>query len=306
VHRGIPQLPFDGKSMRQMLESPTDVSRERTQYFETVGNRAIWKNGWKAVAFHRRGTDFTTDRWELYHVDADFSESRDLANSEPEKLEELVDTWWAEARRNKVLPLDDRGFAERTNAKFRPHSPRDRSKFVYLAGMQHIGNGAAAPTAGRSFEITATVQRPLGTEEGALIAHGSWNSGYCLMIAEGHLVYDYNYYGVHSVLSSTMPLPAGEADVSLRFIIDEGSTSGTVTMSINGERAGELKLKETFEFFVSFQGLDIGADRLSPVRANARTEFPFTGGLQEVCIELLDNGCPPALAPMTEPAERQG
>ena len=286
---GIAQLPFDGMSMRQTLVHPESASRSRVQYFETVGNRAIWKDGWKAVAFHKRGTDFDSDQWELYNVDTDFSESKDLAKAEPEKLKDLIDTWWEEARRNKVLPLDDRGFAERTNAKFRPHSPRDRSTFVYLRGMQHIGNGAAAPIAGRSFEITTTVQRPLGTEDGVLIAHGSWNSGYCLMIENGHLVYDYNYYNDHHILRSNRPLPAGDTEVRLRFIIDGGSTAGTATMAIDGEPAGEMRLAETFEYFVSFQGLDIGADRLSPVRADADGEFEFEGGLTQVRIDILDD-----------------
>ncbi len=106
----------------------------------------------KAVAFHKRGSEFGDDRWELYHVDEDFSEAHDLAEQHPHKLRELVDAWWVEARRNKVLPLEDRGFAERANVKFRPHSPRDRARFVYRSGMQHIGTGAAPPIAGRSFE----------------------------------------------------------------------------------------------------------------------------------------------------------
>lgn len=289
VRRGLPQLSFDGKSIRDMLENPESASRERTQYFETVGNRAIWENGWKAVAFHRRGTPFEDDRWELYNVDIDFSESNDLAESEPEKLAELVETWWREARSNQVLPLDDRGFAERTNAKFRPHSPRDRSRFEYLRGMHHIGNGAAAPVAGRSFEITTRVSRPSGTENGVLISHGSWNSGYCVLIEDGHLVYDFNYYGDHHILRSDRPVPRGESDVSLRFIIEENSTAGTATMFIDGNEVGSMNLEETFEFFIAFQGLDVGADRLSPTRKDGHGPFEFEGDFEKIQIDILDN-----------------
>jgi arylsulfatase A-like enzyme len=286
--RGIPQRPIDGVSIRETLESPATVSRVRTQYFETDGHRAIWKDGWKAVAFHRRGSDFAEDRWELYHVDEDFAEYHDLAHAHPDKLSELIDTWWDEARRNKVLPLDDRGFAERTNAKFRPHSPRDRSKFVYLRGMQHIGNGAAAPTPGRSFQISASIDRPGGTEDGVLIAHGSWNSGYCLMVQDGHLVYDYNYYTHHHILRSDRPIPAGRSDVRMRFLKEDGSTAGTAELFIDGLSAGSMRLAETFEFFVAFQGLDIGGDRLSPVRADGAGEFEFQGEFDSVTVELLD------------------
>ncbi len=291
VRRGISQRPFDGQSMVPTLQDPNAPATPRTQYFETVGNRAIWKDGWKAVAFHRRGADFTSDRWELYHVDEDFSESRNLAEEQPDTLEDLVATWWSEARRNKVLPLDDRGFAERANVNFRPHSPRDRTTFDYLRGMQHLGNGAAAPVPGRSFEISSELSRPEGTEDGVLIAHGSWNSGYCLMVQGGHLVYDVNYYNHHSVLRSDRPLPPGDSRVCLRFAKDAEGTGGLVTMGIDDESVGEMRLAETFEYFVAFQGLDIGADRLSAVRANAPPgdEFPFAGGLDRVRVQLLDS-----------------
>ena len=287
VRRGITQLPFDGQSMRTTLERPELASRERTQYFETVGHRAIWKDGWKAVAFHKRGSEFGDDRWELYHVDEDFSEAHDLAEQHPHKLRELVDAWWVEARRNKVLPLEDRGFAERANVKFRPHSPRDRARFVYRSGMQHIGTGAAPPIAGRSFEISAVIQRPRGSEDGVLVAHGSWNSGYCLMVEEGHLVYDLNHYTNHQVLRSTEALPAGTSEVRMRFIRDEEGTGGTATLFVGGESAGTARLRETFEHFVAFQGLDVGRDGLSPVREDGVGEFPFEGRIDRVVIELL-------------------
>lgn len=288
LHRGLDQLPFDGRSMCATIEQPDTVRQERTQYFETLGHRAIWKDGWKAVAFHRRGTDFHDDQWELYHIDEDFSEYQDLAGERPEKLAELVEAWWAEADRNKVLPLDDRGFAERANARSRPNSPRDRTRFVYYNGIDHIGTAAAPPVPGRSFRIDAEVSRPDGTENGVLIAHGSVNSGYCLMIEDGYLVYDYNYYGDHYLARSNRPVPAGRSRVGMSFLVDECTTAGDVSLLIDDEPAGHLRLPETFEHFVAFQGLDIGADRLSPVRRAAEGPFPFSGELFQVVVEILD------------------
>src|SRR5699024_6420511 len=119
---------------------------------------------------HVRDADFDSDRWELYHLDSDFSETHDLAADHPEKLASMIDEWWSEAEKNSVLPLDDRGFAQRSNANFKPHSPRDRKKFVYLRGMTHLPNAAAPPVPGRSFEISTVVERPTGTEDGVLIA----------------------------------------------------------------------------------------------------------------------------------------
>lgn len=286
--RGIPQRPYDGRSMVDVLTDPTGADRRRTQYFETVGHRAIWKDGWKAVAFHRRGTDFDADRWELYHVDEDFSEAHDLAEAQPEKLAELVEAWWAEAERNNVLPLDDRGFAERSNARFRPGSPRARDVFVYLNGMSHLGNAAAAPVAGRSISISTRIARPFGDEDGVLLAHGSWNSGYALLVDEGRLVFDYNYYTHHHVLRSADPLPSDTSEVEVRLVLRPGTTAADVTMLVDGREQGAMALDATFENFVAFQGLDVGADRLSPVREHGSGAFPFEGEFDAIRIELLD------------------
>lgn len=285
---GHSQLPIDGVSMRETITSPGRPSRERTQYFEMLGHRAIWQDGWKAVALHQRGADYADDQWELYHVDEDFSECHDLARERPDKLAELVSAWWAEAERHQVLPLDDRRFAERASVNIRPSSPRDRSRFTYYAGMQHIGTAAAPPVAGRSFEITAHVVRMQETDEGVLIAHGSVNSGYCLMVEDQQLVYDYNYYGAHHVLRSTTSVPLGRSRLSMRFLRDPETTSGTASLLIDDQPVGDLWLPETFEYLVAFQGLDIGADRLSPVRRHPDGEFAFTGTLEQVVVRILD------------------
>lgn len=287
--RGIAQRPLDGRSMVASLRDPDSADRRRTQYFETVGHRAIWKDGWKAVAYHRRGTPFELDRWELYHIDVDFSESHDLAENEPGKLAELVEAWWEQARANNVLPLDDRGFAERSNATIRPGSPRDRQVFRYLNGMSHLGNIPAAPTSGRSFSISSRIDRPRGDEQGVILAHGGWNSGYALLVDEGRLVFDYNYYNDHRVLRSTAPLPAGQSHVEARLTLTGEGTAATVTLLIDGTEAGTMHLDETFEYFVAFQGIDIGGDRLSPVRENGEDAFPFEGGFEAVEVRLLSD-----------------
>lgn len=289
LRRGVAQRTLDGISMLPAVNDPAARPGRRTQYFETDGHRALWKDGWKAVAWHRRGTDFETDVWELYHVDEDFSEADNLGAAEPDRLADLVATWWDEARRNLVLPLDDRGFAERANASFRPHSPKDRSTFIYLNDIQHIPTGAAAPVAGRSVQITAHVDRASDEANGVLIAHGSRSSGYALMIADSYLVYDYNYYGSHQIVRSTDPVGLGPVEVAMRFVIDTDCSAGVATLMINGRECGQLRLAETFENFVAFQGMDIGADRLSPVRADAKGEFPFTGELHQVRVDLLDH-----------------
>ncbi|PSL05473.1 arylsulfatase [Haloactinopolyspora alba] len=289
TYRGVDQLALDGVSIRATLESPDDAPRRPAQYFETLGHRAIWKDGWKAVAYHAMGTDFDDDVWELYHLDTDFSECHDLAGAHPDLLAELVAAWWAEAGRNGVLPLDDRRFAERSALNVRPDSPRNRSVFTYHRGMHHLGSAAAPMVAGRSFEIRAAVGRDAPSDNGVLIAHGSVNSGYCLMIDDGLLVYDFNYYGSHTVVRSDIPVPIGEAAVAMRFDKNKDDTSGRVRLFVDGDEVGSGSLSATFEHLVAFQGLDVGADGLSPAREGGNGRYPFAGRMDRIVVEVFDD-----------------
>lgn len=104
VFEGVCQMPLHGKSLRQVFEDPAAPAPRETQFFELWGSRGIYHQGWKAVAFHTPGTDFESDRWELYDVEADFTETTDLAGQHPEKLKELQELWWEEAGKNGALP----------------------------------------------------------------------------------------------------------------------------------------------------------------------------------------------------------
>jgi arylsulfatase len=98
-------MPMHGRSLRAVFDDPEAPAPRDTQYFELWGSRGIYHKGWKAVAFHTPGTDFDTDRWELYNVAADFTESVNLAGQHPDKLAELQELWWEEAEKNGALPL---------------------------------------------------------------------------------------------------------------------------------------------------------------------------------------------------------
>ncbi len=117
--KGVPQKPMDGSSMRYTFGAPDEPTSKTVQYFEMNGQRALWRDGWKAVTHHEPAispmlvftgdaagvTDFDSDTWELYHLDEDWNEMHDLAEQEPALLQELVDLWWLEATRHDVLPL---------------------------------------------------------------------------------------------------------------------------------------------------------------------------------------------------------
>ena len=104
VFNGVCQMPIHGKSLREVFEDPAAPAPRDTQFFELWGSRGIYHRGWKAVAFHTPGTDFESDHWELYNLEADFTETTDVASQHPEKLKELQDLWWDEAYKNGALP----------------------------------------------------------------------------------------------------------------------------------------------------------------------------------------------------------
>ena len=104
VFNGVCQMPMHGRSLREVFEDPAAPAPRDTQFFELWGSRGIYHRGWKAVAFHTPGADFESDHWELYNLEADFTETTDLASQHPEKLKELQDLWWDEADKNGALP----------------------------------------------------------------------------------------------------------------------------------------------------------------------------------------------------------
>ena len=305
---GVAQRPLDGVSFAASFADAAAPARNRPQYFEMFGHRGLWQAGWKAVAFHPPGKPFEADRWELYHLDADFSENHDLAAQEPERLEAMIDLWWQEAERNQVLPLDDR-FAPRfaDNAR-RYHGPRDH--FVFHRGMGHLPTDVAPDVRARDYTIEAEVRIDAAGAEGVLIAHGDATSGYSLYIQDGHLVHDMNIGGAHVLLRSDRAVPTGH--VKLGFRMEQGplgppppaaigagpiSQYRTGTLLINGEPAGSLQSKIGFNNFISWSGLDIGRDRGSPVSHYA-APFEFTGLLKKVTVLLSP--------PQTSYGEREG
>ena len=299
---GVAQRPIDGVSFKASLTDADAPTRERPQYFEMFGHRGIWQAGWKAVAFHPPGAPFESDRWELYHLDADFSETDDLAGREPERLKALIALWWQEAGRNQVLPLDDRFGPRFADNARRYHGPRDR--FVFHAGMGHLPTDIAPDVRARDYTIEAEVRIDSPATEGVLIAHGDATSGYSLYVKDGHLVHDMNIGGAHVIVRSDRPPPCGH--VTLGFRMEQGplgppppaavgagpvSQYRTGTLLINGEPAGSLQSKIGFNNFISWSGLDIGRDRGSPVSHYA-APFAFTGLLKRVTVSLSP---PPAM-----------
>lgn len=285
---GVPQMPLEGVSFAASLKDADAPSRDRPQYFEMFGHRGLWLDGWKAVAFHPPGTPFDDDVWELYHLDADFSESADLAVEQPERLQAMIERWWQEAAERNVLPLDDR-FAARFAENAERHQGA-RTRFDFHWGMGHIPTEVAPDIRSRDYDITAHVRIGERVPEGILLAHGDATSGYALYIdGAGHLVHVTNIGGQLTVLRSAAAIPAGTGELGLEARNDREGSGITYRLLVGGQEAGTLHSPHTFGPFISWSGLDIGRDRGSPV-GRYGAPYSFTGELHRVSVRLHPQG----------------
>ncbi|APX31690.1 arylsulfatase [Brachybacterium sp. P6-10-X1] len=287
-HRGVPQLPVHGVSMQYSFVDGTAPTSHPTQYFEMYGHRAIVHEGWKAVAYHERHTSYSADRWELYNLAEDFSECHDLAAERPEILHELIGRWWSEADRHGVFPLDDRNFAERAAKYHSAASPRRRNHFVLHRGVGRIPAGVTPLIYDRSHRIEATVDTA-GNDEGVLISQGDVNGGYVLWLADRELHYEYNHQGTRRHAAGPAILDNGRHLLAMHFT-RTGTLQGAVELRVDGMPVGGVHLPSTARYMLSWQGLEIGRDALSPVSDRYPRPFPFTGQLEKVELTLADDG----------------
>jgi arylsulfatase len=264
------------------------------QYFEMLGNRALYKDGWMAVVRHGRlpwigGTyEFDKDTWELYDLTHDFSQGNDLAPKYPDKLKSLQDGFWIEAEKYQVLPLDDR-LAERFNPALRPSLIEGRKVFTYYNGAR-IADSSAAPTQNRSFSITADLDIPQGGSNGVLLAVGGVAGGISLYIKDGRPIFESNYVGQQRTkIACAETLAPGPNVVRMEFRYDGGGLGkgGTVSLFINDKKVGEGRVEATgwIGKYSADETFDIGADTGSPVSDDYASPNRFTGTIKKVVID---------------------
>ena len=282
-YNGVDQMPYHGASIRQVLDDAESPPPRDRQYFEMIGHRAMWEGGWKALARHRRNEPFEDDPWELYHIDADFSECNDMADIHPDKLADLVRQWSEEAGRYSVFPLDDRYLAVRASTFQTPGSPRARDTFTYLGGSTRIPGGVTPLVFNRSFSITARVDPLDEADQGVLVAVGDVSGGYVLYLTEGRLVFEYCYLGNRqTVASAPASVTPSATDLAFRFE-RTGDYRGTGRLEADGVVLCEQAMSDMARGMISWGSLSVGADTLSPVSNSYDGEFPFSGN-----IELVD------------------
>ena len=281
---GVTQQPIEGTSLAYSFAAPMAPTRKRTQYFEMLGHRGIWHDGWKAVTWHRPGTSFDADQWELYHLDSDFNEMNDLAAEQPARLQEMVRRWFSEAGACQVLPMND------TLNRFvssNPHSVAARRYWELQPGGGRIAQAAAPDIRNRSYRITAHVELPEAGASGVLVAQGDWCGGYALYLQDGHLVHDYNFVNRHHIVRSTRPVPTGRCELAYQMT-KTGEYRGEGMLLINGEPCGAVTLPQTYRAQSSFIGLEVGRAP-KPSVGEFEAPFPFTGLLHKLVFELADD-----------------
>ena len=268
---GVAQSPIEGVSFAKTLRDGSAPSDHVTQYYEMMGCRALYHDGWKAVAFHplpsvnygdgrNPHAPFDEDEWELYHVAEDFSETTDLAAKEPEKLQAMIDLWWQEAERFQVLPLN--------NQPGRHGDRRHRlDRYVYHPGIGALTEVMAPNLKNRAFHIIAELDIAEGANpDGVVVAHGAASGGYAVYIKGRRLHYVHNLLGASVFrVGASVELPVGKTAARVVFT-PTGRFQGDVELFYDDVPVGQGHIARTTPISYGITaGFTVGYQRTSPV-----------------------------------------
>jgi arylsulfatase len=309
--RGVAQSPLEGVSFAHTFADPAATSKHHTQYFEMLGHRAIYHDGWRAVcpwpgpSFAEAGmtfgapitaetlTQLDATAWELYHVDEDFAENHNVAADNRAKLIEMIATWYVEAGKYRVMPVDGRGVQRFMDE--RPQITADRSSYTFYPHTQAVPWNAGPRLLNRTHSITAEVDIPAGGAEGALISFGGTDAGCCLYLKDGTLQYVQNYVARDYLhLASAERVPDGRHILRFEFevtgppdIAVGKGTPGRAQLYIDGRLVGQTDFPHTVPLAMGLTGgWSVGADPGAPVAPFYRPPFEFTGTIHSVTIDL--------------------
>lgn len=295
---GVSQKPIEGVSMAYTWDDAKAAGRRTTQYFEMFGNRALYHDGWVAACRHGRlpwvtagSVTFDKDSWELYNIDKDFTESTDLAATEPKKLRELQDLFLAEAAKYNVLPLDDR-FAERADVNSKPNNLRGVTRFKYLAGTTRIPETSSPNTKNVNHVIAVEVE--VGEKDnGVLVCCGGESGGYTLFVKDGRLHWEHNWFNTDRYrVSSRERLPPGRHILSVEVVVDQQNkpgVGGKAILHMGDKVIGEGRFEKQIPYrFTVNEGFDVGSDTITPVSDQYHSPFPFTGKIKRVVVDISE------------------
>ncbi|WP_353643118.1 arylsulfatase [Mesorhizobium sp. WSM2239] len=296
---GYIQRPIEGISFAYTFDAKNAKapSTRTHQYFEMLGNRAMYADGWIASCRHGRlpwetsgSFSFDEDKWELYNIENDFSQAVDLADKEPARLRLLQDMFMAEAAKYNVLPLDDR-FAERLDTTLRPSYFAGRDKVTFYPGLTRLPEGSGPKLVGVPFTLTVPVDIPKGGAEGVIFALGGDAAGWSLFLWEGKVRFHYNFFAIRRYdVTSPEVLKPGKHTISIAFtpVSPKPGSPADVVLSIDGKAVAKGHIDEQVPQRCGTETMDVGMDCVSPVCHDYGEKglFPFTGVIERVTFEF--------------------
>ncbi len=311
IIKGVSQSPIEGVSFAHTFGDANAPTKHRTQYFEMMGHRSLYHDGWRAVcpwpgpSFTEAGkpfgepisadtlTELDAKGWELYHVEKDWAENYNVAAENRPKLIEMISTWYAEAGKYNVLPIDGRGVPR--IADERPVIAINRTRYTYYPGTQEVPTNAAVKILNRPHSIVADVEIPAGGAEGILLSHGGIDGGFSFYVKDGKLHWVHNYVSraLYHVESSEN-VPTGRHQLGFEFGVTDKpdfangkGSPGIAKLFIDGKLVGQIDVPVTTPFaFELGGGVTCGSAHKSPVTPDYRPPFEFTGKIYNVTVDV--------------------
>jgi arylsulfatase A-like enzyme len=298
IVNSVQQAALEGISMLYAFDNAKAAERRETQYFEMFCNRGIYHKGWTAVTRHSTPWDatkllpaFDDDVWELYDTNKDWTQARNIANDQPQKLRELQRLWLIEATKYSVLPLDDRRM-ERFNSDLagRPQLVKGKTQILF-GGMGRLTENCVLNIKNKSYSVTAEIVVPKSGANGVIIAQGGAFNGWSLYAKGGKLKYCYNLLGIKLFyVESNKAIPTGQHQVRMEFKYDGGGLAkgGNALLYFDGTKVGEGRVDTTVPMiFSADETCDVGKGTGSAVTTDYDPkDNEFSGEVNWVQIDL--------------------
>jgi arylsulfatase A-like enzyme len=310
--RGATQSPLEGFSLKSTFDDANAPSPHVTQYFEMMGHRSLYHDGWRAVC-PWPGTSFTESGlmfgapidyhklieldakgWELYNVGEDFAETNNLAEKERDRLIAMIGMWYVEAGKYNVLPIDSRGVVRAADE--RPQIAAKRKKYFYYGGTQIVPQNAAPYLVNVPHSVSVHASVPKGGAEGVLYAMGSAEGGFALYVQHGRLIYGYNYVSdqIFKVESNRDQIPEGDHIFSFEFTptgkpdIPKGKgVPANIKLFLDGEEVGRGDLPVTIPLMLGLSaGVSLASNSGSPIMPDYESPFAFTGMVKKALVDV--------------------
>ena len=273
--------PAAGSSFSESLNNPEVTSTHPEQYYEMIGHRGFYDQGWSAVTIRKPQTPFSQENWELHDLANDPTEIRDLSEKHPEKLQQLKEKWQQAAWDNQVFPLDEGNMVKET---LRP--PWDAelvTETTLYPGTPTLERWKSQQLINfRNWDVEILFDYVSG-DTGTLLAHGDQGGGYSFAIEAGELIFSHNGYGDMTEINCGR-VPAGNVVVQLTVTPPDFLT-WDIAIGLNNEPVAERKGLLALLAMAPFQGIDVGIDSKSPVNWRLFEEngaFPFSGEIKKV------------------------